>query len=292
VDFPDDAGLVTVLRRLGVPADALLGHGGEAWVYSLDHERVLRVLHAGGRADDVHRRQSLVDELSLAKPPFALPAVLEVGEIDGRVFAIERRLPGRSVLGELRYCEGPTRARLIEAHLDVAAALGDLHLPTRDSFGDLIVDDAITTATWRDYLELRAAANLARSTPEFGSIDPTTVAEGLPDATDPAFVHLDAFAGNMLTDGRHITAVLDIGPTSVAGDRRLDPLAAAVYLASPQITPAATPKDLDVAMSWLRSAGLHDLFVPARRWLAAYWSAAVDDPRVLDWSRTVLLQPG
>ena len=29
---------------------------------------------------------------------------------------------------------------------------------------------------------------------------------------------------------RQITAVLDIGPTSVAGDRRLDPLSAAVYL--------------------------------------------------------------
>lgn len=292
VDFPNDAGLVAVLRRLGVSADALLGHGGEAWVYSLDHERVLRVLHAGGRAEDVRRRQGLVDELSLAKPRFALPAVLDVGEIDGRVFAVERRLPGRSVLEELRFCEGPARARLIEAHLDVAAAIGDLHLRTRDRFGDLIVDDAITTTTWGAYLERRAAGNLARSTPEFGSIDPVAIAESLPDVTDPMFVHLDAFTGNMLTDGTHITAVLDIGPTSVAGDRRLDPLAAAVYLAAPQITPAATPKDVDVAMSWLRAVGLHDLFVPARRWLAAYWSAAIDDPRVLDWCRAVLLPPG
>jgi aminoglycoside phosphotransferase (APT) family kinase protein len=228
----------------------------------MDHERVLRVLHAGGRADDVHRRQGLVDELSLAKPPFALPAVLEVGEVDGRVFAVERRLPGRSVLQELQYCEGPARARLIEAHLDVAAAIGDLRLPPRDSFGDLIVDDAVTTTTWSAYLEERAAANLARSIPDFGSIDPIAIAAGLPDVTDPKFVHLDAFAGNMLTDGTHITALLDVGPTSLAGDRRLDPLAAAVYLASPQITPAATPKDLEVAMSWLRSAGLHDWSLP------------------------------
>ena len=93
----------------------------------------------------------------------------------------------------------------------------------------------------------------------------------------------------MLTDGARISAVLDIGPTSVAGDRRLDPIAAAAYLASPEITPAATAADVEVAMSWLRAAGLHELFEPARRWLAAFWSAAVDDPRVLAWCRTVLV---
>jgi hypothetical protein len=191
-------------------------------------------------------------------------------------------------MDELRYCEGDARARLIEAHLDAAAALGDLRLAPRGWFGDLMIDEAITTSTWRAYLEERAATNLARSTGEFRSIDPVALADRLPETADPSFVHLDAFAGNMLTDGARITAVLDIGPTSVAGDRRLDPLAAAVYLASPEITPVVTPADVDVAMSWLRAVGLHDWFDPARRWLAAFWSAAVDDPRVLAWCRAVL----
>jgi aminoglycoside phosphotransferase (APT) family kinase protein len=291
VDFPDDSGLVSVLKGLGVAADALLGHGGEAWVYALDDARVLRVLHAGGRAEDVRRRQSLVDELARAGPAFALPEILEVGDIDGRIFAVERRLPGRSVMDELRSCDGDARGRLIEAHLDAAAALGDLHLAPRGGFGDLIIDDAITTSTWRAYLEERAATNLARSTRELRSIDPIALAAPLPETTVAAFVHLDAFAGNMLTDGARITAVLDIGPTSVAGDRRLDPLAAAVYLTSPEITPVATAADVDVAMSWLRTAGLQDWFDPARRWLAAFWSATLDDPRVLRWCHAVLLQP-
>ncbi len=139
------------------------------------------------------------------------------------------------------------------------------------------------------YLERRAATNLARSIRELRSIDPIAVADGLPNTTAPAFVHLDAFAGNMLTDGARITAVLDVGSTSIAGDRRLDPLAAAVYLASPQITPTATAADLDVAVSWLRAADLLDWFEPARRWLAAYWSAAIDHPQLLEWCRDVLL---
>lgn len=102
-------------------------------------------------------------------------------------------------------------------------------------------------------------------------------------------MHLDAYVGNMLTDDDGITAVIDIGSTSVAGDRRLDPLSAVAYLASSQITPVARTTDIDVAMSWLRSAGLHELYEPARRWLAAFWSVAIDDPNVLAWCRSVLL---
>jgi hypothetical protein len=93
----------------------------------------------------------------------------------------------------------------------------------------------------------------------------------------------------MLTDGTRITAVLDIGPSSIAGDRRLDPLAAAVYLTSREITPTSRASDVDVIMSWLRARALDQWFEPMRRWLAAYWSFALDDLAVTTWVRSVLL---
>jgi len=291
VDPPEDPGLVTVLREFGITADDRLGQGGEASVYALGTDRVLRVLRPSGR-QPIERRRRLVAELSRGHPPFDLPDILEIGDIAGRVFAVERRLPGRSVLDELRSSSGPARRHLIEHHLDAAAALGDLPLEPRPAFGDLIVDGAITASTWRRYLAERAAANLARSTNEFWSIDPEALADGLPEPTEPSFVHLDAFAGNMLTDGTRITAVIDIGSTSVAGDRRLDPLSAAVYLVSSDITGVVAASDIDVTMSWLRAAGLHDWLEPARRWLAAFWSFAVDDPTLLRWCRRVLLEDG
>ena len=222
-------------------------------MFALDAERVLRVLHAGGSENDIRRRQALVDELARSARAFALPSVIEIGELDGRIFAVERRLPGRSVMDELSRCDGEARVRVIEGHLDAAAALGDLRLEPRAGYGDLIVDDAIVTSTWRAYLEQRAATNLARSTSDLHSIDAGSLAAPFSEPAAAAFVHLDAFAGNMLTDGTRITAVLDIGPTSVAGDRRLDPVSAAVYLAAPEITPAANRADVDVAMSWLRA---------------------------------------
>jgi aminoglycoside phosphotransferase (APT) family kinase protein len=277
------------MRRFAVTAENLLGHGGEAWVFALDADRVVRILQPGGRVDDIVRRQGLVAELSRARPPFALPDVLDVGELDGRVFAIERRLPGRSVLHQLQFTDGTERQHLVERHLDAAAALGDLSLEPRHTFGDLIGDGAIITSSWHTYLAERAARNLSRSTSAFWPIDAEALADGLPEPTGPSFVHLDAFAGNMLTDGIRITAVIDIGSTSVAGDRRLDPLSAAVYLVTPEITPVVRESDIDVTMSWLRAAGLHDWFEPARQWLAAFWSVAIDEPALHRWCHRVLL---
>ena len=290
VDFPSDPGLVAVAIRFGVAPNALLGHGGEAWVYALDDERVLRVLRDGGRRADVLRRIALVEELALSQPVYRLPEVLDVGEFEGRTYAVERRLPGRSMLEELGRLEGAARERLIEAYLDTSASLGDLHLPAHTGFGDLIADDSIVAPTWRAYLEERAARNLTRSTPELRQVDPVGIADGLPDTSIPSFVHLDAFAGNFLTDGAGITAVLDFGASSLAGDRRLDPIASAVYLSDPHVTPTATAHDVDVALAWLRTEGLAEWLEPCRRWLAAYWSVEVDDPKVIAWCSEVLLR--
>jgi aminoglycoside phosphotransferase (APT) family kinase protein len=274
-----------VLDAFGVVPDAFLGGGNEASVYALDDRRVLRVSHGVETVADFKARRALLEELSRGVP-FALPQMHEVGEVEGRAYAIERRFPGRSVMEELDRAEGASRDRLIEAYLDAAAKLGDLNLGVRP-FGDLLGPDPVRAPSWRAYLAAKAAANLARSG-WMPAVDPVALADALPDITSPTFVHLDAYAANMLTDGTRIIAVLDIGPTAVGGDRRFDPLSAAVYLAAPATTPVATRRDIEVAMGWLTAVGLRDLFEPVRRWLAAYWSFDVDDRPLAAWCRLVL----
>jgi aminoglycoside phosphotransferase (APT) family kinase protein len=215
-------------------------------VYALDDERVLRILRDGVREADALRRMALVEQLALSQPAYRLPEVLDVGELEGRTYAIERRLRGRSMLAELGRIEGAARERLIDAYLDTSASLGDPHLPDRTGFGDPIADDSIVAPTWRAYLEERAARNLMKSTPELRQVHLVGVADGLPDVATPSFVHLDAFAGNFLTDGVRVTAVIDIGVSSLAGDRRLDPIASTVYLSDRHLTPTATTHDVHV----------------------------------------------
>jgi len=284
-----DAGLAAVLDAFDVGAGDLLGRGGEARVYALDAARVLRVAHPGGRADELVARAALLERLRRGNPPFALPTVLEVGELSGRVFAVERRLPGKPLTEVLAIVDAAARPALVEAYLEAASALGDLPLGGPPSYGELLPFDAIESDTWAGYLERRAAANLAGSSAELRRVDAAAVARTLPEAAAPAFVHLDAFAGNMLTDGAAVTAVLDIGTCAVAGDRRFNVLAAACYLEAPEITPTATAADAALARRWLDARGLGALLGPTRRWLAAYWSAAVDDAALLRWCRRVLL---
>jgi hypothetical protein len=287
MDYPDDAGLVSVLAHVGAGPEALLGHGGEAWVYALDEQRVVRVLHESGTRDQLLRNQALIDELCSGGTSFAMPYVIEMNEWDGRIYSIERRLPGLSVLEALESATGAARDRLIEVHLETAAALGELCLSPRDYFGDLVSAEPVRERTWRGYLQQKADAALRA-----GALDSRAnglaLADALPVPCTVGFVHLDAFAGNMMTDGERITAVLDIGPACVRGDVRFNALAAAVYLEAPDTTPMATARDVQLARSWLADRDLLDLLEPARAWFAAYWSFEVDNPKLVSWVRSVL----
>jgi aminoglycoside phosphotransferase (APT) family kinase protein len=285
-----DAGNEAVLAVFGLRSrdGAFLGRGGEATTYALDGDRVLRLLHEGAEIDKVYRNRLLLQELTPAVVPFRLPEILEVGQLDGRVYAVERRLQGRSLEDLLKTIEGPERDHLIESHLEAARALGDLRAEPWPFFGELATARPVRADTWREFLTMRAVKSLAGAGDQFDEVDAEGLVSDLPEPERCEFVHLDAFAGNMLSDGVQITAVLDFGPTCVAGDRRFDPIATAAYL-DPGHFPFATARDREVARSWLTSVGLLDLFEPVRRWLAGYWAFAVDDAPLRAWCRSVLL---
>jgi len=278
-----------VLEHFALDAQSELGRGGEAVVYALDQGRVVRVPHVPWSPDVAERRRFFLTELgeSRDRVPFAFPTVLELVELGAAgVVSIERRLPGRSLLSVLGEVTGSRREELIRAHLDAAACIGDIRVE-RPYFGDVDREDAIRTSSFCEYLERRAARSLALGPSALGHVAAHALAQAWPEPESPALVHLDAFAGNILTDGAGITAVIDFGAVSIIGDRRLDPLLAAAYLAPP-ITGSATPGDQAVCREWLEVRGLIELYGPARRWAAAYWSFAQDDAALSAWCLSVL----
>ena len=283
----DDHGPAEVLAHLGVPESALVGSGGEAWVYAIDDERVVRILRPTGEPNQ-DPRYALVNELRRTPRAFQLPEMLDHGSVGSRYYWIERRIEGRSVALELQSLDRQDRNRLITAHLDAAASLGDLRLDERGFFGDLVAPNPVRTQTWHGYLVEKVATSVAAA-PGFDAVDAEELAAGMPECESGTFVHLDAYAANMLAAGSSITAVIDIGTTSVVGDRRLDALSATVYLCASPITPEADDADRAVARAWLDDAGLASWFEPARRWLAGYWAHAVDDQALHQWCRDVLL---
>jgi hypothetical protein len=89
----------------------------------------------------------------------------------------------------------------------------------------------------------RASAPRTPNCPTAGQTTPEGPGHLRAEKSRPAksFVHLDAFAGNMLAEGSVVSAVTDFGVTAEAGDARLDPLTAPVYLSAPEITRQPLP---------------------------------------------------
>lgn len=288
----DDAPLLRVMRRFGVGRDALLGIGGEACVFALGKDRILRVHHPGTTRHAVEQRARLLEELhrSAGAVPFAIPRVDETVEEHGRLVTIEPRLPGRPLLEVLGELTGAERDHLLTRFLDGSARLHALRVD-RPWYGDLCDSTPVRASSYRAYLEERARRSLAAAGGALARIDAAELSAALPEPDRPSFVHLDLYPGNVLVEGREVSAVVDFGGPSLVGDARLDPLSAAIYL-TPYITPAATDRDRSLAREWLKAQDLADLFAPAERWLAARWAFARDDVQLHAWCRRILLGHG
>ncbi len=283
---PDGA----VLSRFGIDGAALLGVGGEAAVYAIDADRVLRIPRTDVAPSALDARRALIDAIR-ADTWFEVPEVLDHVDVQGRTVVVERRLPGRSaleVLGE----PGTDREALVRSHLDAAASIADLPCPT-STFGEVWGDRSLQASTFAAWARSRLRASLALRACGFAHVDGGQLTDDLADAlpapapATPVLVHLDAYLGNMLADGDRITAVLDFGPMTIGGPRHLDPLVAVAYLAT-EITPTATDLDRAVARAWAAERDLLHAVAPAERWIAAYWTGAVDDEHLQRWCDRIL----
>lgn len=280
-----------ILDLVGASAGDVLGSGGEALVYALDDEHVVRVPHVHPDAEAMLERR--VELLAAIAPgarsiPYDVPSVVDRVTVDGRLVAlVERRLPGTDLLALLHEgsLDRARRRSLVRSMLDAAASVADIDgtWPAGGTVtgSDESFDDA------RAWAVAAARRSLGLAGPDFAHIDPVAVSDALPDG-EARLCHLDLFAGNVLCDGESVTAIIDFGTLTCTFDRRLDPVAAVVYLDS-DITPPADDDDRSVGAEWLDEHGLSPWRAPCERWLAAFWAGAVDDEDLHRWCRRVLL---
>lgn len=280
VRFPEDPGAAEALAAFGLTPDALIGRGGEASVFAFDASRVLRVYRPGPEQSAIERRAGLLAELSAraGELPFALPRVLEVRRVGERWTSVETRLPGRPLAEALEQSDGAERDALVLSYLEGAARLCAIGW-RGSAYGDLLADDAIQAASFREYLERRARRSLDAAGEPLSRVDAAALAAALPEAAQPAFVYLDYYPGNVLVDAGRVTAVVDFGGSVIAGEHRFGSAVPAAYLKA---------RDQPLARAWLERKGLADVYEPARGWIAAFWSFARDDAALFEWCRSVL----
>ena len=71
-----------ILQQFGITSAALLGNGGESYVYALDQTRVVRIYGRGASLAYIQARSSFYTQLAVRHPPFAIPLILDHGIID------------------------------------------------------------------------------------------------------------------------------------------------------------------------------------------------------------------
>jgi hypothetical protein len=286
-----------VLDRYGVGSADHLGHGGEADVFALGADRVLRVHrnpdHAAA-AEYVRRIGALYDSLDRTRVPFALPEVLEVHEEADATWSIERRLPGRpfdAMLGEL---SGAERATAIRGYVDGAAAFGALGVPEGfgDGVGELFTAERLRATTWSELLEARLRLQLERGEPvvrdRVADLDRAVAAVLSLARAEPAsgrtLVHGDFFPGNVLFgDDLSVSAVLDLGWLTVVGDPTHDVRSAVAFWS---VRPWARPGDREVLVA---AAARHlgpdvdAMLARTERYEQARFAFVAEDPHLFAW---------
>jgi putative membrane protein len=237
---PTAPGDIPVLERFGIVGVAPLGAGGESTVYPLGIDQVLRVYK-----DDHRAAAAMVRQLRPAYETFArydlgfrTPLIIESGELSGRTYTVDRRIPGTSLSAWLPTAAPELRRQALLQFLQVAGRIQELPLPA-DGFGRIFGEDPRRFPTLGALLEDQLWTAV-RHTKEWLDRDLPTeavdrvIAEVRDRQCAPRLVHGDYFPGNVFVDvlpdgSPMISGVGDFSPHTLAADPVMD-IAGAITL--------------------------------------------------------------
>ena len=269
-----------------------IGQGGEATVYELTGDRVLRLFHKTPDSTIVRHIVPFYERLTRYILPFAVPEILEFGEDSGLAYSLDRRIRGRAFHDVLPELSGADRARALDSYTDAAEALAVITLEDQP-YGEFLFDEALQGETWAEFLIARLDANYERGRSDLLEVivDADDVVEELRahirTLADPpkVLVHGDYFPGNVLMDDDfNVTGLIDFGWLTVAGDPAMDLASAAIFLDVVRGHQAADPERVHARLLARHGEALAERVEIYRGWYAVRFSPyKADDPSLFAW---------
>jgi putative membrane protein len=298
------AGDAPVLAAFGLSGVAPLGGGGEAIVYPLDEQRVLRVYrpsHASagpGATIDIRGQLGyFYDAWAQGSIGVELPRILQIGDLPlpggaVRAWSIDRRMSGRDLTDGLRSADVAARRDTLAGYLDVALRISQLPLP-RPGFQRLIGDEPAPfeslAALLDDQLRRawgRVGERLQADLPDAAGVVDRLRSEIAERRCEPRLVHGDYFPANVYgsrtPDGRVVVSgVGDFSPHTLAADPMID-VAGAVVLMQQSYPEALADSHWLAGLAVDRLGGDTAHWIEVyRRFYAIYYG---DDPAVYPWA--------
>ncbi|HEY7021771.1 MAG TPA: aminoglycoside phosphotransferase family protein [Ktedonobacterales bacterium] len=243
-----DGRVTTVLAHLGISDARLIGKGGEGNVYEFHDDRVVKVYRQGSESE-LQRLAAFQQWLAQQGFPFHTPQILEIGRVDETLFTIERCLPGATLSGRFSSLSEDQQRLALTNYYAALRLINAVELPDY-AYGHMLPTEDYPggAATWGDFLDWQldrsleaAGADLAQDVEAFAekAQELRQLLHRHVDGAPKRLVHGDYFPDNVLFDDTlQVSAVLDFGAHTLAGDPRLDATSAIIFLG---LEPAMRP---------------------------------------------------
>ena len=243
-----DSRATAVLAHLGIPSARLIGKGGEGVVYEFHDDRVVKIYRQGSESE-LKRLAAFQEWLARQNFPFRTPQILEIGRVDETLFTIEPRLPGETLSGRFSALSEDQQRLALTNYYAALRLINEVELPD-DAYGHVLPTEDYPggAATWVDFLDRqldrsleKAGADLAQDIEAFEekAQELRQLLHRYAEESPKRLVHGDYFLDNVLFDDTlQVSAVLDFGAHTLAGDPRLDATSAIIFLG---LEPAMKP---------------------------------------------------
>jgi aminoglycoside phosphotransferase len=209
----------------------LLGHGGEGWIYEYGND-ALKIYVRNSDKQYLKNIQLFQSNLKKQHFTFDIPQIYEIGEVDGILYTIEKRLQGVQMDKKIIGMSTPDRQKLYRSYYDAIRQVNAVtfsNLP----YGQIIkTPESITSDSWTDFLVrvldqkmVKTQDKMRLSVSDFDkkiNLFKLLIQKHLV-STQKNLVHCDYFLNNVLVnDDLAISAVLDFSVHAAVGDPRLD----------------------------------------------------------------------
>jgi putative membrane protein len=302
----DHQGEAELLAAFGIGRDQLLGSGGESEVFAIDHDRVLRLYRNRHEAPrrTATQLQALYQGWSGSDIGLELPLIIELGELNGRFFTVDRRFSGRNFSGWLQSAELIQRRAALITFLDATERLQHLRSPV-PGFARLIGDSA--PQQFSTLVELLSSMlsgptqfsqdQLERDVPDVADVWNQLHTALAQRSVAPAVVHGDVCPPNAYLSqgpqGPVVTGIADFSPHTVHADPLMDLAGALIFL---ELEPYA---DAAADAAWLEAVAVERHGREIVRWIDVhrrfygfYFSNAYAfDPTLYAWCVRQLSRP-
>jgi|GEM_PF-6857002 len=283
-----------ILATFNLTENDFLGEGVESRVYALDSDRVLRI-PKGHKPEEMQERLWLLEVVNRGRYTFRIPNVLERGEVQGRLYAIEQRLYGKSMRSQFAHWKVKERKQAMEAFLLAILPLAAANVDSLP-YGELIGENKVQNTSWPEYLRAKSdiilkqtRGKLERAVPNFAAAL-GRFEEGLRALESfhtKQLVHGDYYPEHVMFNNKlEVTGLLDFSRLTIIGDSNIDRAEALSSFEDP-LRPEGSEENGEYFRYLLQKHGGKEL-LPTIRTYQLYYAllfsdAEAFDPRTYSW---------